>query len=600
MRTESLAPLPVTIPLVVAALVAATRNVLPRRILEAIALACCLVTAGIAGFLLMASFQGEIVHWMSGWNPRGSIALGICFVLDPISAGLACATALLTAVALLYSWHYVEWGEGLFHVLMLSFLGSMLGFLEAGDLFTQFVFFELMGVASYALTAHKMEESSLEGGLDYGVVNSVGAFLLLSGIGLVYGRTGALNLAQISAALQNGPKDVLLLFAFGLIITGYLIKAAIAPYHFWIADAHAVAPTPVCVLFSGIMVPLGLYGVARVFWASFAEPLGADAGSFRTVLFGLGFITILVCGAACVVQRHLKRLLAFSTACHMGMVAIGLGLLPGHALGGAFYYVVAHGLVKASLFLCAGILLHRFQELDEFRLFGRGRHLHLEKGMYFLAMLGLVGFPGFGTLRGKEGIEEAASQLGLPWIPWALVLASGLTGGAVMRAGARIFLGLGRRPGAEETGPTEEEGPETTSAHLRTPANMLIAAAGLLAAALALGLTPHLPQYAQAAGDAFADSSRFFDAVLHGRTSPLLIPPATPMSPSAWMYMCASVLLALAVALIPLFGEVPQKRSLARVSSVINAIHSGHVGDYVTWIAVGLAGSGTYLVMARK
>ena len=98
--------------------------------------------------------------------------------------------------------------------------------------------------------------------------------MLLVGIALVYGRTGALNLAQIGEALGGRSPDALVAVAFALVACGFFVKAAIVPFHFWMADAYAVAPTSICLLFAGAMSELGLYGVARVYWTAFAGPLG--------------------------------------------------------------------------------------------------------------------------------------------------------------------------------------------------------------------------------------------------------------------------------------------------------------------------------------
>src|SRR5207302_9358664 len=143
--------------------------------------------------------------------------------------------------------------------LMLVFLGSMVVFALSSDLFNLFVFFELMSTAAFALTGYRIEHRAvLQGAINFAVVNSIGAFFLLFGIGLLYARTGALNLAQIGRSLAGERPDGLVLVSFLLVTAGFLVKAGVVPFHFWLADAYAVAPAPVCALYSGVMSDLGL------------------------------------------------------------------------------------------------------------------------------------------------------------------------------------------------------------------------------------------------------------------------------------------------------------------------------------------------------
>ena len=137
-----------------------------------------------------------------------------------------------------------------------------------------FVFFELMSVSAYALTAYRIgRPASLQGALSFAMTNSVGAVMILFGIALLYGRTGALNLAQVGEALASAPSDGLVVVAFALITGGFLVKAAIVPFHFWLADAYAVAPTPAAIVFTGVMSDLGIYAVARIYVTVFEAPL---------------------------------------------------------------------------------------------------------------------------------------------------------------------------------------------------------------------------------------------------------------------------------------------------------------------------------------
>src|SRR5689334_7539916 len=133
---------------------------------------------------------------------------------------------------------------------MLACGAAMTGFVLSGDIFIMFVFFELMSVCAFALTAYQVEEAGpIQGAFNFAVSNTIGAFLVLLGIALLYGRTGSLNLAEIGRRLtEDGRHDGLVVAAFSLITCGFLGKAAMVPFHFWLADAYATAPAPVCVL----------------------------------------------------------------------------------------------------------------------------------------------------------------------------------------------------------------------------------------------------------------------------------------------------------------------------------------------------------------
>src|SRR2546423_4418234 len=188
------------------------------------------------------------------------------------------------AASVAFSWRYFDETGPLFHVLLLVFLGAVEGFALSGDLFNLFVFLELMSVVAIALTGYGDEPAPLQGALNFGIVNGFGAFFLLFGIGLLYGRTGALNLAQMGRSLAGGHTDGLVVVAFLLVTAGFLVKAGVAPFHFWLADAYAVAPAPVCVLYSGVMSDLGLHAVAKVYWPAFSGPLAAPTPALRAIL----------------------------------------------------------------------------------------------------------------------------------------------------------------------------------------------------------------------------------------------------------------------------------------------------------------------------
>ncbi len=657
-------PLPaltVAIPLLVATALVAGAPLLRRRVADTVAIATAAVVTGLAATLLAKTLGGTVITWFGGWTPRGGVALGVAFAIDPVGAGLATLAGLLMTAALTFSWRYFDTVGTLFHTLMLVFLTAIVGFSFSGDLFNLFVFFELLSVSAYALAGYKIEDpGSLQGALNFAVTNSIGAFMVLSGIALLYGRNGALNLAQLGRALAEAPTDRLVVVAFALLLVGFLVKAAVVPFHFWLPDAYAVAPTPVCVLLAGVISELGLYAVARIYWTVFSGPLGPHTSGLRALLLGAAVVTALLGGVMCVMQHHLARLLAFATVSDIGLTLVGVALLEPVGLGGAILYAAADGMLKAALFVVAGIVAHRFGSLDELELRGRGRHLPWAAPLFVLGALGLAGVPPFGTFVGKALIEEGAGAGG-PWVAALFTVSSGLTAAAVLRAAGRIFAGWGpvaapegagakagagagvAEPASAVSGGADEDESLVHEDELRAPPtligpSMVLPALALLAAALAIGLVPGLSARADRAAASFADRPGYAATVLGGsgglssearggvpgrEAKPSVAPRRIERSAAPSIQMAApspqrlaraapwsagALLLAVGMALAALFGPELARPTLRRLAlrvvrpavMTLRSLHSGHMADSVTWLTIGAASFGVLLAAALR
>jgi multicomponent Na+:H+ antiporter subunit D len=596
--------LPVALPLLVAAILVGLAPVCPRRAADAATLATAAVVTLLCLALLVRSLDETVVYWFGGWTPRDGIALGVAFAVDPVGAALATLAGVLATAALTFSWRIFEAVRTLHHGLMLVFLAGIVGFCLSGDLFSMFVFYELFSVAAYALAGYRTTDpGSVRGALNFAITNSVGAILLLGGIALLYGRTGALNLAQLGQSLATGPADRLVVVAFLLLTVGFFVKAAVVPFHFWLADAYALAPTVVGVLFAGVVSELGLYAVARVYWTVFSAPL-AETGGLRGVMLLGAVTTALVGGVMCLLQHHLARMLAYATVSHVGLTLAGFALLGPAGAGGAVLYLVADGMVKGSLFISVGIIDHHLHDVDERRLAGRGRHLPWLAALMVAGALGLAGMPPFGTFLGKALMEEAAVETGLPWLIGLFVVVAALTSAALLRATGRVFLGPRGGAGAAATRSPDE----AAVRHPHVHATQVVPAVGLLAGAVAVGLAPGLADAVQDAAGRFTDRPAYAAAVLRGAGDLARAgahPPLHLVGPA--LLAALSALLGLGLALAALLPErLPPRlrggvaRAWGPVAATLRGLHNGSIGDSVTWLVVGMSTFGGLLVLVVR
>ncbi|HET9741141.1 MAG TPA: proton-conducting transporter membrane subunit [Terriglobales bacterium] len=594
MNPTMLLPLPIAVPLAMAAFLALVAKVIGRRVADTLAIATAAANVWMTLVILHTVWLQPLTYWLGNWWPRShDVALGICLTVDGIGATLALLVSVLTLAGLIFSWKIFEETENHFQPLMLLFMAAMCGFSYTGDVFNLFVFFELMSVSAFALCGLKTQEPApLQGAFNFGLVNTVGAFMIVMGIGLLYSRTGALNFAQIGKALGT-QDDSLILLAFLLIAVGYMVKAAIVPFHFWLADAHAVAPSPVCVLFSGVMVELGIYAVARVYWTMFQGSLSPHTRELRAILLVMAAITAIVGALMCYAEHHLKRLLAFSTISHAGLMLVGVALLAPKALGGFLVYVLSHGVIKAGLFLCAGIVLHRLHKIGEDHLHGCGRGMWWTAALFLLGAWGLAGAPPFGTLLGESMISDSANEFHQNWVAYLFMFSEIITAGAVFRFTFRTFFGWGERAPIDESSEVEEK-PETEAEQERTPLAMLIPTTALIALGIVLTFVPNIRSVAEGDAHFFTDQASYAAAVLQNiEPAPAAKAASESLTPSI-VRCCIAGVLALLLAFASLFHQRVGKwlrfsHSLELGNSILRKAHSGHPGDYVAWLSFGTA-----------
>ncbi len=575
--TAILPPLPVAGPLLVAGLLLVFGRLLPRKLPDVIAILTALAAASVCAVMTAHAASGPLVYWFGGWTPRDGQVLGIAFAVDQAGGGFAVVITAMFAATLVFAWGYFDEVHAHFHVLMLLFMAGMIGFCLTHDVFNMFVWFEVMSVAAFALTGYELTAAPLSGALNFTVMNTIGSYLLLGGIGLLYAVAGALDMGAIGVAVARAPADPVVAAAFVLMATGLLVKAAQVPFHFWLPDAHSVAPSPVSVMFSGAMVALGIFGLARLAFTVFAAS-AAVSHIIHTLLLGLGVASAVLGAAMALQQRHLKRLLAFSTVSHTGLLLIGLALLNQDGVSGMLLYMVGHGLVKGALFMVAGILLAACGGVDVIGIRGQGARVWPAGIAMAAGGLLLAGLPVGLMDGGLTMIATAAASAGQRWLWLPLVACAAGTGAAVLRATGQIFVGWGPEPSEEDQSPTDQEREKANR-----PLWLMLLPTSVLLIAACLG-----------AGSAGRLASSAAAMLMHPGAAavPGLTGPVIPAALLAWV----SVGLALSGTAYALWRErLPHvvtaafRRVLHPIDGALRHLHAGAIGDYVAWLVVGVA-----------
>jgi multicomponent Na+:H+ antiporter subunit D len=334
---------------------------------------------------------------------------------------------------------------------------------------------------------------------------------------------------------------------------------------------------------------VGIYAVARIYWTVFDGVLGQFDHGIRDVLLGVGLLTAVLGAVMCGLQRHVKRLLAYSTIAHAGCFLIGVALLTPDGLAGTAVYVLAHALAKGALFLVGGILLVTRGNIDELQLFGWGRRLRPAAVAWFVAALALASPPFLGTFTGHALIDDSATAEGYWWVPVVIAVATIGSTAAVVRAGLRIFFAVGDRDDPLLSQEPQESPPPSDRPRL----TVMYAVALLLAfGGLAVGALTGVAAKAMEAAQTFTDRLAYVGAVLDHHDPP-------PPVPGHWTTTTASVLWAVVTvvgafalgALSTIRARLPRPvaSTLGAAVAPLRAVHSGQVGDYVAWLVFGTA-----------
>lgn len=430
---QTLIPLFVVLPLTLSVLI----QLFARR---RAALAGGLAVLTMATMMLMGlatigvTNGGEFIYNMGGW----ATPIGIDLRLDALTALMVVTVNTIGLAVVLYALDYMRQftARPRFYSLFLLMVAGMNGVVMTGDLFNLYVFLEIAAIASYSLVAFGCEQEELEASFKYIVLGSVSSSLILIALALMYGVTGALNMAQVSARVADIGMDAPLLLAFGLFICGFAFKAALVPFHAWLPDAHPAAPAPVSAMLSGVLIKaIGVYVLARLIFNVFGP-----APNVLQLLCWLGLLSMVVGALMAVGQQDIKRMFAYSSISQVGFIVLGLGLATPLGLVGALYHLVNHSLFKSLLFLNSGAIEYGTGTRRLGELGGLNRAMPMTAATSMVGSMSIAGIPPFNGFWSKLIIVLACIQAGRFGFAVIAVLVSIVTLGYQLRMQRSVFF----------------------------------------------------------------------------------------------------------------------------------------------------------------
>ncbi|MGD9932110.1 MAG: proton-conducting transporter membrane subunit [Dehalococcoidia bacterium] len=396
----------------------------------AVAGAAGLLASGIA--LLVAVLEGDtVVARIGGWDE-----FGIVLIADRFSAMMVVLAGIIGLVVVPFSFQSVgaeRERSGYYPLVMILLLGVTGAFLT-GDIFNLYVWFEVMLIASFVLVALGNERPQLEGAIKYVTLNLLSSLIFLTGVGLLYGLTGTLNLAALAVAVPELEPSLRLPVAM-LFLTAFAIKAGAFPLFMWLPASYHTPPFAVSALFAALLTKVGVYALIRLFTLVFI-----DDEIIRTVVLVAAGLTMAVGVLGAMAQHEIRRILSFHIVSQIGYMLVGLALFTQASLAASIFYIAHHIIVKSALFLVAGVI-HGIRGTGELPyLGGLVRTNSMVAVLFAIPALSLAGIPPFSGFIAKLAVLRAALDEGSYVIAGILLAVGLLTIFSMMKIWNEAFL----------------------------------------------------------------------------------------------------------------------------------------------------------------
>lgn len=379
------------------------------------------IALGVAVLVFIYTWEnGTHVVNAGNWDAP----FGIVFVGDMLSATLILLTAISGLAVSIFSIVSVIKARlrfgffSVYHFLLLGLNGAFL----TGDVFNLYVWFEIIIISSFVLISIGGEKNQLEGAIKYFTLNFFGSLIFLTALGVIYGLTGSLNMADIANKITRIESRILIDICAVLFLTAFSIKSAIFPLNFWLPASYHTPPSAVSAIFSGLLTKVGVYALLRMMTLIFPQ----DEFLLNLLLI-LSVLTIISGSFGAIIQNNIKKVFSYLIICHIGFMIGGLGVFNVVAISGVIFYLIHDIIVKTNLFLIGG-LIYRFKGTTNMKKIGGLYHLYPKLSLLIIVVLfSLVGVPPLSGFWPKISLFLSSYSEGHYWYLGALILGSFIT-----------------------------------------------------------------------------------------------------------------------------------------------------------------------------
>jgi len=361
------------------------------------------------------------------------------FTINPVSLIFLFCIGMVSFVSVMIAMRTIDAKKSSYVNLLMTLVISMNGMAIVSDLFSLYVFLEVVGISSFVMIAMFRSRKGLEGSIKYLVISVLATIFILTGLAFIFMKTGSLSYCDVGSALlgdSSDPQTLLIYFSIILMIAGFAVKTGAVPFHSWLPDAHQSADTSISVLLSGIVIKVaGVYGIVVL------TNLFKGIQAIQVSLAAIGILSIVTGALLALRQTHFKRIVAYSSVSQMGYILLGLSAGSTLGLIGAIAHVFSHAAFKSTLFTNAAALHEQTGTLEINEMGGLQSRMPVTSFSSVIAFLSTAGIPPFVGFWSKLLIILALWGSGNQILAGTALCASIFTAAYFLRLQKKVFFG---------------------------------------------------------------------------------------------------------------------------------------------------------------